>query len=166
MLNHRGTTEMMGSDTLLFKKYEVSDSFWKNMLRELCTFISRSKQKGQSHFWNPFATFKIMSTFLHLNGTLHLLVCILPIQFYAQTWTTSERTDDSRQRWSFLWPSDQGMTDKALESEPGACNVAEECQNPPYLLGASISSAIKWADDSFFLGHSCEYSLPLPAHSQ
>lgn len=55
------------------------------MLRELCTSISRSKQKGQSHFRNPFATFKIMSTVLHLNGTLHLLVRISPEQFYAQT---------------------------------------------------------------------------------
>lgn len=53
MFNHRGTTETMGSDTLLFFfffKYEASDSFSKNVLGKLSTFFSRSKQKGQSNF--------------------------------------------------------------------------------------------------------------------
>lgn len=84
-----------------FFKYEASDSFSKNMLGKSCTYFSRSKQKGQSNFWSPIATFKIMSIFLHLNCTWYLLGCFLPIQVYVQTWTTSEEAGDSWQKMEF-----------------------------------------------------------------
>lgn len=89
------------------KKNEASDSFWRNTLWKMRTFMSRSERKGQSRFWNPFATFKIMSTFFHLDCTWYLTpACLSPAWFDAQTWTASNGAGDLWQTKGFSSPSD------------------------------------------------------------
>lgn len=96
-----------GTHRVFFFKYEASDSFWRNVLWKLGTFISRSEQKGQFCFWNPFATFKIMSTFFHLHCTWYLTPeCFSPVRFDAQTRTASKGAGDRCQRMGFSSPSD------------------------------------------------------------
>lgn len=95
-----------------------------------------------------------MSAFLHLDHTWDL---VPTVHFGCSVFCSNLNYCEGSwqllaENGVFFQPWDQGMTDKALKSEYGACSGAEECQVPPYLLGASVSSVVKWAGDTFFLG--------------